>query len=463
MVMKITVLSGSPKGEKSVTLQYVRYIQKKFPQHEMKIFHVSERIKAIERDDARFREIIEEVITSDGVLWSFPLYVFLVPSQYKRFIELVGERGAEGVFEDKYTAVLTTSIHFYDHTAHNYMRAICDDLEMRYVGSFSAEMYDLLQEKGRERLTRFAESFFESIKRKAATSKAFQPLVDGRLEYIPGHEKNRINTSKKVIVVTDHKDNQVNLGRMIERFKNSFSEGAEVINLHQIEISGGCLGCIQCGYDYECAYTGKDGYIDFYNQKVKKADILVFAGGIRDRYLSSRWKLFFDRSFFNTHTPSLTGKQVGFIVSGPLSQIPNLRQILEAYTEWQQASLVDIVTDEYRDSAQLDGLLQNLVEGLVYFSEKSYVKPRTFLGVGASKVFRDDIWGRLRFPFQADHRFYKKHGIYDFPHKDYKTRAANTALILLTKIPRIRREIYRRRIKEEMVKPLQKVVEKVGQ
>jgi hypothetical protein len=83
--------------------------------------------------------------------------------------------------------------------------------------------------------------------------------------------------------------------------------------------------------------------------------------------------------------------------------------------------------------------------------------------VGALKIFRDDIWGRLRFPFQADHRFYKRHGIYDFPHKDYKARAANTALILLTKIPRIRREIYRKRIKEEMVKGLRKVVEKVGQ
>ena len=45
------------------------------------------------------------------------------------------------------------------------------------------------------------------------------------------------------------------------------------------------------------------GYIEFYNAKVRQADILVFAGAIRDRYLSSTWKTFFDRSFFNTHTP----------------------------------------------------------------------------------------------------------------------------------------------------------------
>ncbi len=29
--MKITMLSGSPKGELSVTLQYVNFIKKKFP------------------------------------------------------------------------------------------------------------------------------------------------------------------------------------------------------------------------------------------------------------------------------------------------------------------------------------------------------------------------------------------------------------------------------------------------
>ena len=34
--MKIIVLNGSPKGDISVTMQYVRFIQKKFPQHELR-------------------------------------------------------------------------------------------------------------------------------------------------------------------------------------------------------------------------------------------------------------------------------------------------------------------------------------------------------------------------------------------------------------------------------------------
>ena len=35
--MKIAVLNGSPKGEISVTVQYIKFIQKKFPGHEFKL------------------------------------------------------------------------------------------------------------------------------------------------------------------------------------------------------------------------------------------------------------------------------------------------------------------------------------------------------------------------------------------------------------------------------------------
>jgi len=129
--------------------------------------------------------------------------------------------------------------------------------------------------------------------------------------------------------------------------------------------------------------------------------------------------------------------------------------------EWQQANLVDFVTDEYGDSSQIDEALHNFARRLISFSEKEYIKPRTFLGVGGMKIFRDDIWGKLRFPFQADHRFYKRHGFYDFPQRDYKARIMVTILMLLTKIPTMRKEIYRKRMKEEMVKPLRRIVQRV--
>ena len=460
--MKIIVLNGSPKGDISVTMQYVHFIQKKFPQYELEILNISQGIKKIEKDEKAFQDIIDQVRASDAVLWAFPLYILHVHSHYKRFIELISEKAVEDVFRNKYTAVLTTSIHFFDHTAHNYMNAICDDLNMNYVGGFSAYMDDLLKEEERERLILFAESFFEAIENKMPTSKSYQPVIYRKFDYIPGNGENKINAGdKKIIILTDFENNQTNLGRMIEKFKLCFANDIEVINLQDIDVKGGCLGCLQCGFENICAYGDKDEFMKFYNTKLKAADGLVFAGAIKDRYLSSRWKLFFDRGFLYCHSPSLIGKQIGFIISGPLSQIPNLRQILESWTEWQQSNLVDFITDEYEDSAEIDTLLQSFATRLVRFADKNYIKPPTFLGVGGMKIFRDDIWGRLRFPFVADHRFYKQHGIYDFPQKDFRTRIKNGIMMSLTKIPKIRKEIYTKKMKEEMVKPLQKILEDI--
>jgi len=459
--MKIAVLNGSPKGDLSVTMQYVHFIQKKFPQHDLKIFNIAQQIRKIEKDEKAFQEIIDEVKSSQAVLWAFPLYVFLVSSQYKRFIELISEKRVKEAFQNRYAAVLTTSIHFFDHTAHNYMRAICDDLDMKYVGAFSADMHDLLEEKEREKLTLFAGNFLESVEKGMLTSKSFGPLTYRKFDYVPGNSEEKIDAKgKKIIILTDAENDQTHLLRMIDKFRKSFSDHIEMINLNNLDIKGGCLGCIRCGHDNTCIYQGKDEFVQFYNTKLKAADVLIFAGMIRDRYLSSKWKQFFDRAFFNTHTPSLAGKQIGLIISGPLSQIPNLRQILEAYTEWQQANLVDFITDEHGDSAEIDALLQSFAGRLIQLAEERYIKPATFLGVGGVKIFRDDVWGRLRFPFQADHIFYKKHGIYDFPQKDYKARIINRILILLTKVPSMRKEIYTNRMKAEMIKPFQKILEK---
>ena len=456
--MKIAVLNGSPKGDQSATMQSVHFIQKKFPQHELKIHNVTQRMKVSDKNDAAFKEIIDDIKSADGVLWGFPLYFEMVHSQYKRFIELIFESGVQDVFQNKYAATLSTSIHYFDYTAHNYMNAICDDLDMKYTGSYSADMYDLMKEEERNRLALFAEDFFRAIENSVPTAKNYPSLIYSDFQYIPREVSGKTDAGdKKMVIITDCDDSQTNLVRMIDRFKGSVSGAVEVINLWDIDIKGGCQGCIQCGYDNTCAYTGKDGYIEFYNSRVKTADVLIYAGAIKDRYLSSRWKLFFDRSFFNTHTPTLIGKQMGFIISGPLGQIPNLRQILESLAELQQVNLVDFITDECQDSGEIDALLQNLAERSIRFSHAHYVKPETFLGVGGRKIFRDDIWGRLRFPFVADYNAYKRLGLYDFPQKNRKSRITNSIMIALSTIKGFRKEVSGR-MKEEMIKPHKKVL-----
>jgi hypothetical protein len=134
---------------------------------------------------------------------------------------------------------------------------------------------------------------------------------------------------------------------------------------------------------------------------------------------------------------------LGYIISAPSGQNPNLIQILEASsTARQHANHVDIITDECESSAEIDALLQGFADRLVSFAESGYIRPQNFLGIGGHKVFRDDIWGRLRPLWQTDYRYYKKHGLYDFPQKDYKIRVLTSILMLLTRIPGVRKECY---------------------
>jgi multimeric flavodoxin WrbA len=456
--MNIIVLNGSPKGEMSVTMQYVRYLETAFPQHAFTELHIAQRGRALARDHEAFAAVIEQIRQADIVLWAFPLYYMLVHGNYKRFIEMIWERDATSAFKHKYTASLSTSIHFYDHTAHAYIQAISDDLDMHYTGAYSAEMHDLFEADKRDALVAFATRLLDAVERQTQTAPRFAPLHPRTFDYVPGETTSPVATrGKKVVILTDAEPHQANLNHMVARIQRTFGNGAEIINLHDVDIKGGCLGCLHCGYDNECAYEGKDGYIDMHRQRLQTADILIFAGAIRDRYLSATWKTFFDRSFFKTHTPGFTGKQFGWIVSGPLSQIQNLRQILEGWTQLERANLVGIVTDEFGDAAAIDGLLDNLAARSVRGALDGIVAPQTFLGIGGAKIFRDGVWGSLRTVFGADHRAYRRLGMYDFPQRDLRTRALNALTGVLLRIPVIR-NVFVSRIKEGMVQPYRKLL-----
>jgi multimeric flavodoxin WrbA len=461
--MNIAVLNGSPKGEQSVTLQYARYAAKKFPGHSFRFFPIAQNIRKLEKDEAAFEEVMKAVKEADAVLWAFPLYFLLVSSQYKRFIELIFEKDQLAAFQGKYTASLSTSIHFFDHSAHNYIHAICDDLQMKYVGAYSAGMYDLMKKEERKRWLAFAENFLDAAARQIPVARVYPPLPPQTFTYQPASSKAGADTSpKRILVMKDGQGKTGNIDAMVQSFVGNFPSNSrgniEVVNLSDIDIKGGCLGCCKCGLDNVCDYEGKDGFIDFFNEKVKKADVVVFAGAIHDRYLSSRWKMYFDRSFFNTHMPTLGEKQIAFLISGPLGQISNLRQILEAYAGSQEANLAGIVTDESADSPAIDSLLRELAGTLIKLALKQYRQPITFLAVGGRKIFRDEVYGMLRFVFQSDHRYYKSHKLYDFPQKNFKVRRMNWLMMFLTKLPPFRKK-FLKIMKDEMVKPVKYIAE----
>jgi multimeric flavodoxin WrbA len=446
--MRILVLGGSPKGETSVTMQYVRWIAENMEGSEVRTLQIASRIAALERDEGKFAEVLDAVREADAVLWAFPLYVFTVCSQYKRFIELIWERKVEGAFAGKYAASLSTSIHFFDHSAHRYIREVSEDLGMAFTGSFSPKMDDLMQEQCRRQLLVFAEGLASAAERKLPIPRQSSPLLKHNAPLASAPARNEAaakNTNegvggKRVLVLVDYPEQAI--GAMARRFAGAaaVSEAeVEVLALEDMGIKGGCMGCLKCGQANRCAWEGKDGFIDAFRSKVLAADLLVYAGTTRDRALSARWKAFFDRSFFNTHQSVLKGKQFLFLVSGPLSRLDNLRQTLQGYVEWQGGNIVDFVSDEVTAGSELDALIDAAAERCAAALGSAEMKPATFLGVGGTKVFRDNIYDELRIFFKGDHRAYKRDGVYDFPQRKPLKRLAIWLGYWITSIPAVYR------------------------
>ncbi len=144
--MKIAVINGSPKGKYSITLQTVRYLELVYPEHEFCVLNAGQKIKALEKDFSEARELISG---ADALIFSYPVYTFLAPSQLHRFIELVKADGLD--LTGKWATQISTSKHFYDITAHKYIEENTLDLGMKYVRGLSADMEDLLTEVGKKR------------------------------------------------------------------------------------------------------------------------------------------------------------------------------------------------------------------------------------------------------------------------------------------------------------------------
>ena len=457
--MKISVINGSPKGNQSITLQHILYFKKENPNHDLDIINVSNQIDKIETDEALFEEIIDKMAGSDAVLWAFPVYYALVPSQMKRFIELIFERCRLGLFKGKYATSFTTSINFFDHTAHNYIQGVCEELGFLYVKSYSANMDDFFQEDSRDQMACFFKWFIQMVEQKVPVTRKYGIEHPVAVSYEPGPvDDTHVTAYQRILLLTDAKNEDTNLIHMVDVFRKSSPMAVEIKNIHDIDIKHGCLGCCTCGYDNTCRQ--KDGFTQFFTDHLKTADILIIAGTIKDHYLSSTWKKFFDRSFFNGHVPVLMGKRLGFIISGPLSRLQNLGETLELLGEMWHMKSSGIVTDEHLTSEEITTHIRAFAKELELASDRNLEFGSRFYRVGGMKIFRDFIFNASAV-FRADHKFYKAFGFYkDFPQRKLKKRFSNAVFSCLLFFKPLRKNINKDFI-PGMVAPYKKMLDRI--
>ena len=92
--------------------------------------------------------------------------------------------------------------------------------------------------------------------------------------------------------------------------------------------------------------------------------------------------------------------------------------------------------------------------------EQKLTRPANFYGVGGMKIFRDLIYV-MQGLMKADHKFYKEHGIYDFPQKQKKRIWQMRLVGALMAVPSVQKKA-RGKMTEAMIGPYRKVVEQAG-
>lgn len=439
--MHICVLNGSPRGQYSITIQTSFFLEQKFPQHQFSYFDIGTKINAYEKD---MSEVIAGMQEADLIIFSYPVYTFLAPSQMHRFVRALKE--CEESFAGKFVTQITTSKHFYDITAHRYIEDNCHDLGMKVIKGLSADMEDLTSKNGQQDAVDFFNYVQWCIKEDVFEASTMTLLKDD-VNYIPGMFPSYKNKKYTIAIVADLLEQDINLKKMIADFEAAMPCATKLVNIATYPFKGGCLGCFNCVGDGKCIYT--DNFDVYLREEIQICDAIVYAFSIVDHSMGPRFKIYDDRQFCNGHRTVTEGKPVGYIVNGDYKMEGNLRTVIEARAQVGHNFLAGVGTNA--DS------IKDMCRRIVYSIEHSYILPRNFWGVGGMKIFRDLIW-LMRGLMKADHEYYKKHGIYDFPQTRKGTILLMYILGAIIRNPKIKRKMGNK-MNEAMVAPYRKVID----
>ncbi len=440
--MNILVLNASPKAKNSITLQNALYLEKKFPSHKFEYIHIG---VGKETNRRNLEKTVEFIKQSDLVIFSFPVYTFLAPSQLNNFIRLLKEENLS--FEGKKATCITTSKHFYDMTAHSYLEENLLDLGFEWIEGLSLDMEDLLKEEGQKALTSYFERTLWAVDNNIVEKRSKREEIT-----LPLPQEIEAQGEKKgdniVTIVADYTYNRERLSRLVENFKSLFPYRTKVVELQNFSFRGGCLGCLKCALEGKCVYS--DGFNNLLENEILSSDAVIYAFTIIDHSMGPLFKTYDDRRFYFGHRTVSEFKSVGYIIDGDISREENLKTVLTARSDVGRNYLTGLAADN--DS------LEMMAKNLSYSISHSYSKPRTFYGVGGMKIFRDLIW-IMRGIMRDDHKFYKKNGFYDFPQSQ---RGKMLALCLVGSLMRNKKIMkgHSAMIDEGMLAPYKKVIEK---
>lgn len=407
--MNILVINGSPRGLKSVTYHHVLFIEKHFKSCTFDYVHIGLLYKKLNQKEY-VEKIVNQMKNADGVFFIYPVYTFSIPYQLMLFMKKL--YAYKGEFDGISAFQLSTSKHFYDVTAYNYMQMVLEDLGFNHLQGHMADMNDLLNDQGRKKLVSAFSKIEFNLELKTTIAPKYNLPVSQYYDYTHHMQGGKEKKQGKILVIYNGADYSTTLKHMINAFENYCPYQVHRLDLSNIMQKGGCIGCLKCTFTGHCVY--KDDYEALYSEKIQDADILIYASDIEHHWLHSDFKYVHDRAFYNGHRIETSNSAVGYLLTGTLRGEP-LRDVLEARASVGHMNLLGIVTNE---DENIDSYIKNLAESVDFYIKNQPIAGDSFYSVGGFKIFRDLVY-EMRALMREDHKFYKKNKLYDFPKAAY--------------------------------------------
>ena len=366
-------------------------------------------IKSLEKDFSYARQ---KILESDLILFSYPVYTFETPYQLHRFVELIYAEFKNGELEGKFASQITTSKHFYDVTAHQFIKDISKDLKLTFFEGLYADMEDLTSKTGR----RQALDFWRYVKFQADytknAGKTDRGVQSSEKENASAAPEFRNKDKFHIKIICDIKPEDIELKKKVQTFQKKFPYKTSVFNLAEFKFASGCLGCMKCASNGNCVH--RDGFAEILRKEILPCDGFIYAFTVQNHSCGSNFKMYDDRQFCNGHRMLSIGKPVGYIVQGSLEGEFNLQMMINAKAQVGKNILVSVAENEVQ--------VEELADKTAYLLENPVSLPSNFYEAGGMRIFRDLIYVMGGF-MKADYEFYKKQGFFKtLPTKQGKTR-----------------------------------------
>jgi multimeric flavodoxin WrbA len=375
--MNVCVLSGSPKGDHSLTLQSALALQKMYPNDSFEICKIGNGEVSNETKECINNCDLLMILTS---LFHFNVHQQTIVAfrEIEKSIDLTG----------KYATYLTTSGFNMDIPAHNFVKDFMVNAGANYIRSLSLLDEDILKPEGREELYRW----FTYIK-----------------DYMCNcsHNTHPNFSEKRRVVIIDAGDTKNETENAISVLKSSFSElncDLSVYSLRDFNLKP-CIACFGCYTDCKCKLN--DDYEKLANYVYKNTDAIFVVGIIKYGQFGPYYKTWLDRHVqFGRHS-SETEIVKCYIYCNKADDECVCLEHFEHYCLVVDSLNRDFYTGTYNESH-----LTCAIDDVVRIVNNEMYPQRNTYSLGLNLQFAK-LGYHLQNMTPVDYEFYKSHGYYN--------------------------------------------------